>query len=107
MTPTEPNKPELKLAIMPLTKNIFQRKDGTFCWTDRKDPTTGLCCDVLESEWLYVMHLVEQTMDGAEYDEYEELLRDFNLRGDGDGWTVCSTFNQRATAMCKVKNIEV
>jgi len=71
---------------------------------------------VINTEWLYVMHLVEQTLDmTGDLDEPPELRQSefsmyINYLSSGavtEGEVVCATFNQRATAMCKVKGIEL
>jgi len=103
--------------------NDTEEKVDVFKWKDSR-------IEVLETEWLYVVHLVEQTLKKAPYNinkptwqqylnqlSYEttgnyclfdmvslwipnELLLGPALSGCAD-----ATFNQRATAMCKVKGI--
>lgn len=111
MTPTEPNNPALKLVMAKLLPNVLTISDSnTIYWT----PNIIL----RESEWLYVIHLVEQTLSVEDKYEYGKQLAMITLDGEYDedvfapnglGYfdVATLTFNQRATAMCKVKNIEV
>ncbi len=50
---------------------------------------------ILETEWLYVMYLIEQTLSLQEHGEYVAMLKQ----------DCSATFNQRATAMCELKGI--
>lgn len=63
-------------------------------------------CSIGETEWLYVMHLVEQTIK-----DDEELVEKYWLAlydaTESTRWPYDADFNQRATAMCKVKGVEV
>lgn len=106
----EPNKPELKLAMAKLLPELVRTNDyggyGTTIWKETNH-------EVLETEWLYIMQLVEQRLDNTEWDKYQatlhtqakpmyKLLNDVVRYGE-----ISATFNQRATAMCKVKGITV
>lgn len=76
----------------------FIGDDLKFHWKTGVFPDRGIEPEVLETEWLYVMQLVEQKLDllNGEMHEYTRLMNG-NFLAD---------FNQRATAMCRVKGIE-
>ncbi len=59
--------------------------------------------EILETEWLYVMHLIEQTLTDTQM--YNYFLALCNVREGGVYQMTAATFNQRATAMCKLKGI--
>jgi hypothetical protein len=107
------NDPKLKLAMARLLpKKIVAYTGGdanTLHWIN----TDKL---ILETEWLYVMHLVEQTLDNigdtSEPPELRETEMSQYIWALGSECQTqeehyCATFNQRATAMCKVKGIEL
>lgn len=110
---TEPNNPKLKLAMARLLPEKMTTEHGIPGWKG----TGNIVTDVLETEWLYVMHLVEQTLTIEEkqhyYDELCLVVNDADSTWIESGCvdmarnTALTTFNQRATAMCKVKGIEV
>jgi len=90
-------------ALFPLSKftDSELKKDGfPLRWLDTGNP-------ILETEWLYVMQLVEMEQEGHVALSYLwELAQSLNTNV-GSFRHVCSTFNQRATAMCKVKGIKL
>lgn len=95
------NDPKLKLNMASLLPEQLFIIEGRHCWVETRD------C-LRETEWLYVMHLVEQTcLDREEFEHgryYMILSQVCSSEGtDPNG----AAFNQRATAMCKVKGIEV
>lgn len=109
------NDPKLKLAIaelLPEKIHISPLHPPTFEWKNKVWTT------ILESEWLYVIHLVEQTLNGQQWNYYLSELennRDWIppvWRGLNPSMIVSfalahAGFNQRATAMLKVKGITV
>lgn len=108
------NDPKLKLAMAKLLPERITA-DGNY-WKGECPEGRGFEPCILETEWLYVMHLVEQTLSLAEHTTYcNELYKNsletrpflFTALSDlGDiYYLITSTFNQRATAMCKVKGI--
>ena len=119
---TAMNNPALKLAMARLLSEkikIVVDDDSTlFFWTEGKIRSdhyigkTGTITPILETEWLYVMHLVEQTLNPTDqyginptWDAYIENLQAICEPTKTHGFI--ATFNQRATAMCKVKGIEI
>lgn len=112
------NDPKLKLAMARLCDKIIHTANapnevGNFHWL-------GTPKEVLDPEWLYVMHLVEQTLSEDDQESYshhlsqtvpqnynagpaDEFGDDIMIHRDFD--VLSATFNQRATAMCKVKGI--
>lgn len=121
------NDPKLKLVMVRLLPEklwIFQRPgyrpilDYEEAWWLEGDNTEEELehvrgRPVLETEWLYVMHLVEQTLESEEHMNFErELERIVTPAIKTNCWSirgtqVSATFNQRATAMCKVKGTEI
>lgn len=115
------NDPKLKLAMAKLLPEKIKHedvyysptfddhlKDGFF-WIETKK-------EILETEWLYVMQLVEEKLLPAETSRYENYLALEVYEDDKDEYWIggvkhikayCfhATFNQRATAMLKVKQI--
>jgi len=108
------NNPALKLAMAKLLPNVVgyhTRVEGmtepmNIYWMNNSR-------ELLETEWLYVMHLVEHQLESDEHMEFErELERIVTPEIRTNCWSirgtqVSATFNQRATAMAKVKGIEV
>jgi len=111
--------------LLPEKVKIFHNENTTapaysFYWQG-EDEERGFEPCVLETEWLYVMHLVEQTLTAAQEADYVEELAGTIMEGVYDATDkhyfhskLCAkeliyraTFNQRATAMCKVKGITV
>jgi hypothetical protein len=111
------NNPKLKLAmarLLPEKIGYHTRVEGmtepmNIYWMDNSR-------ELLETEWLYVMHLIEEVV--ATYNEQVQYAKELALicYGGVDPmpsslhgvWLLQhATFNQRATAMCKVKGIEV
>jgi len=110
---TEPNKPELKLAMAKLLPEMITTMpldaygNQLFKWSDTNNseyPEDWF--DVTEREWLYVMHLIEQTLTLEQRDAYAmsfySIIRPLIFHCD-----CYATFNQRATAMCRVKGINL
>lgn len=115
----EPNKPELKLAMAKLLPELIEVKyeygssnSPTISWLNRPQKLV-----VLETEWLYVMQLVWESLDSRdERIKYVQALHETVIAGGGhetsspyDIQACCenATFNQRATAMCRVKGIKL
>lgn len=77
------------------------------------DEFDNLCVPILETEWLYVMQLVEQTLTEEEREQYlDNLCNQLDITNLLCDWSqMCNyrilhaTFNQRARAMCEVKGI--
>jgi len=93
-------------------ENPNSNRTWYFYWTD--GPAER---QILETEWLYVMSLVEETLTN-EYaiDQYHILLQLITSPEKGTKFytrttrvknLICATFNQRAEAMCRVKNIKL
>lgn len=113
------NNPKLELAMAKLLpeKLKLSRVHAArelFIWTDFSHDRAGH--EVLETEWLYVMHLVWLTLDRKQRVAFSVHLREEVIKSGGhassfneDIIACCenATFNQRATAMCKVKGIEL
>lgn len=121
------NDPKLKLAVarmLPDLLVITPHKEGYEPWIDwKKTAHHGHFDDVLETEWLYIVAMALKTLVDLERRKYAMHLA-ILLHTDGEftpspiftrndfGWISCfdfinATFNQRATALCKVKGIEV
>ncbi len=114
------NKPELKLAMAKLLPKhivISSIKPDVYIWSDHVQYSDA---KIRETEWLYVMHLIEQGLTPDEQVHYFEQLAGsiMNDAYDGVGYwkqsRLCSEqltwlcdFNQRAEAMCKLKGIEI
>ena len=104
------NDPKLQLAMAKLLPErikligvldepyLITSDNGNGCITTRK---------ILETEWLYVMHLVEQTLTRLECANYSDaLLRSsVEVPSKADEFFWHFNFNQRATSMCKVKEL--
>lgn len=106
------NDPKLKLAMAKLLpKKIGILNNGMFVWCEVSNNGVRRWLDlILETEWLYVIHLAEQTLDKkmslhqpCERNRYVYELQ----RYCGDYGAVIADFNTRATAMCKVKGIAI
>jgi hypothetical protein len=113
------NNPKLQLAIAKLLpekiKIVPTIGDSplryNFYWVDETNKGNR----ILETEWLYVMHLVEQELSVVDLDwrNYVTMLNEsvgntqFNTTWSDWFPVVSATFNQRAEAMCKVKGITV
>lgn len=108
---SEANDPKLKLAMAKLLpekirieSKHFGGWDNVFIWIE-----TGK--EILETEWLYVMHLVEKTLTYQQMQEYvarlHSKLRTTNMVLTNENQFNCinADFNSKATAMCKVKGI--
>jgi len=116
------NNPALKLAMAKLLpEKIDLEYDDVqwfFFWKSEPEVTDNTT-QILETEWLYVMHLVEQSLNDVEIVQYHsEIMCEIIGRFSPDQkWlksqlpssklAVFATFNQRATAMAKVKGIEI
>lgn len=96
------NNPKLKLQMAKLLPEKIGLNSYCHYW---KDITGGFNNEVLETEWLYVMHLVEQAFLSTA--DPEERSRWFIQMQNSEWCGVTATFNQRAEAMCKVKGIEI
>ena len=118
----EQNDSKLKLAMARLLPEkihclpVVGSQSGGFhyYWKDKVNET------VLETEWLYVMHLVEQKLTADQeavyvdelagqimsgvYEDSDERYKNSHLASDDSCYR--ATFNQRAAAMCKVKGID-
>lgn len=115
----------LKLAmarLLPERIKIYNNPSTrvtTFFWIEPGSPRS-----VIETEWLYIVNLVEQglhTNDQVDYiRELEQSFRreeniyfgekpekKFPLNEFGRFAVVSAIFNQRALAICKVKGIEL
>lgn len=104
----EPNEPELMLAMAKLAEKLaaipIQVRGESVYWTDCGRPIRV----VQDTEWLYVMHLVEQTLSMGELVEYEKQLNHMELKNNNYGYVervINATFNQRARAMLAVKGV--
>lgn len=107
----EPNDPKLCLVMARLLpEQVFTKfwnstkEEVAFLWLDEKKIPTR---NVLDTEWLYVMQLVEDALKdgpdaGAEKYQYAHALYRVVPKGRQP---CCATFNQRARAMCTVKGI--
>jgi hypothetical protein len=110
------NEPKLKLAMARLLPekiriNTTPTEDTWYQWIELP-PQDYHERTVWETEWLYVMQLVEQSLDESDKDWYCEQLRQVITHTKMFIHEECkamlfATFNQRATAMCKVKGIEI
>ena len=107
------NDPKLKLAIARMLPELIwlnttrDSRGPVHCWKGEKDSLTGQDREILETEWLYVMQWVEQQMAKEEVVSFSMALR--SVTGEGcvtDYKMISATFNQRATAMCRVKGID-
>ena len=107
------NDPKLKFAVARLLPEqlYVSRETNTICWGK---PIAGTMRtfdgEARETEWLYVMQLVEQTLTKEQFTDYTDKLCDDVACGYPDPEIeelISLTFNQRATAMCKVKGIEI
>jgi len=110
------NNPKLKLAMARLLPAHVSIRDNEvlgehFAW--KGAPPNDA---IRETEWLYVMHLVWLTLDRKQRVAFSVHLREEVIKSGGhassfneDIIACCenATFNQRATAMCKVKGIEL
>lgn len=123
------NDPKLKLAVarmLPERLEITQIHRPGFGDTPESIIDIvwwkGCAAAVLETEWLYIVALASKTLVDLERRKYAMQLA-ILLHTDGEftpspiftrndfGWISCfdfinATFNQRATALCKVKGIE-
>lgn len=111
------NDPVLKLKMAKLLPEKIQIDNDWFYWKEGvRDRSATL--SILETEWLYVMQLVEQTLSDNEHGLYvgflidetccKEASNEWNrnrIRCDNRRAFCSATFNQRATAMLKVKEI--
>jgi hypothetical protein len=100
---SEANDPKLKLAMARLLPDHVSIRDNEvlgehFAWKGAP-PNDAIG----ETEWLYVMHLVEQTFLSTA--DPEERSRWFIEMQNLEWCGVTATFNQRAEAMCRVKGI--
>src|SRR6478736_4444219 len=114
------NDPKLKLAIARLLETHISIRDNEvlgqhFAW--KGAPPNHA---ILETEWLYVMHLVEQKLTADQeavyvdelagqimsgvYEDSDERYKNSHLASDDSCYR--ATFNQRAAAMCRVKGID-
>jgi hypothetical protein len=108
------NNPKLKLAMARLLPEMihitpsaeFGIVSHKFQWLASISGGRYLGREIYETEWLYVIHLVEQTLTWKQQVNYrKELQRQVTSKTLSD--CVSATFNQRAEAMCKVKGIEI
>lgn len=112
----EPNDPKLKLAIARLLPDKLFVDGNQVTWLNVEDDS------VSETEWPYLLQLVEQALSNAQRIQYTDILMhdlvgNLISRGyypgdetiDLDELTklVFLNFNQRATAMRKVLEIEI
>lgn len=108
------NDHKLKLAVARMLQELLEIKqeDGVY-WKSR-----AIAPAVLETEWLYIVAMVEQGLTAAESYTYYQTVR-ISIAGDlNDNSETChglpcddmtfvkATFNQRAQALCKVKGVE-
>jgi len=118
------NDPKLELAMAKLLPQELIVEQDLILWkptfesTDITDDVSfeEICIPIKETEWLYVMHLVWLTLDRKQRVAFSVHLREEVIKSGGhassfneDIIACCenATFNQRATAMCKVKGIEL
>lgn len=116
------NDTKLKLAMAKLLPEKIQAthfeedSEPTFIWLDKvgnyANDGNGNSATVRETEWLYVMHLVRKDLTQEQKVKYLNFLRDFFSKATGvkvvsDYDLLDAEFNFQATAMCKVKGIEV
>lgn len=79
---------------------------GKFWWNgNQRQRIVG--CEIINTEWLHVCWLVEQTLSDEQRDVYI-----ISLMTDVDGTRymnrgVSATWQQRALALCKVKGVEI
>lgn len=104
------NDPVLKLAmakLLPEKIYIFTEFAVKFYWQDNND-------GIREGEWLYVMQLVEEMLSVEQQKRYIEYIwqqvahyavEEEMYSADACFLLAHATFNQRATAMIKVKQI--
>jgi len=92
---------ELQLALVKMLPEKIGITDGSPYWIFKGD-TCG--CKVIETEWLHVCWLVEQTLTENEQPEYQEML------GVQDSHSIYKTrsasWQHRAEALCRVKGIQ-
>ena len=102
------NDPKLKLTMARLLPEKVvirweEKPDYSFMWKDNLQT-------ILETEWLYVMYLIEEQLtQGQLCAMSNELDIMHELDGkpyDASQWKHHKSFNQRAAAMCRVKGID-
>ena len=103
---------ELKMALakmlpekLVVEKGIDQATGEVWlCWRNPEKYNP----EVLDTELLHVCWLVEETLEGSQCGDYWHALGgDWNDSGWLGDWSIVhATWQQRATALCKVKGIE-
>lgn len=117
------NDPKLKLAMAKLLPDLLEIRTVSPCAIGANQKDTyqvvwwrGKATALLETEWLYVMHLVEQKLS-EQKGELKKYLYQLEMTIPVSGSEVrtsreqfkyvTATFNQRATAMCHVEGIDI
>lgn len=84
-------------------EEVQKANEVSWCWNEPRRR-------VLETEWLYIVSLVEQTLSrkmhiqtNSERNLYVQEL----IKLNGEYGACMSDFNQRATALCRVKGITI
>lgn len=110
------NDPSLKLAMARLLPELIEcelenmiegnpnsNRSWYYYWKN-----TPAKIQINDTEFLYVVHLVEQSLTDTDYGEYMDALADDLITPEVQfPRMVAATFNQRALAICKVKGIEL
>lgn len=109
--PEEINKPELKLAMAKLLPKDIQIIPSPTVWDTQmlvRNKFFWIHLDhreILETEWLLVMQIALEAMNEEQRMQYCDELRTV-MQTCFTHELIMATFNQRATAMCKVKGIK-
>lgn len=110
--------------MLPEKIEVFDHERGQFRWINKTDTCF---CLVVETEWLHIMHLAEEKLEKENgFKSVKNLWRDYICQlmqelnpgvklWDNEKWVgswshavnpAFATFNQRATAMRKVKETQ-
>lgn len=100
---------ELKLKMAGLLPDRIVEDEGHFYWLNGKEND---CRPIKESEWLYILHLIEEELHSHKesQDLYLIYLAEVCYRTKHSGQSIefamaNATVEQRATAMCEAKGI--
>jgi hypothetical protein len=111
------NNPKLQLAMAKLLPDDLEIKPTIgsnqityhFYWIDSE---SGARRRILETEWLYVMHLCRKDLTLSQKVNYMNFLRDIIRKANGnkvvsDFDLLDAPFDFQSEAMCKVKGITI
>jgi len=109
---TQPTDQQLQLALAKMLPDKI-KIGGSFRTTingTQELHTWKSGSPIFEAEWLHVCWLMEQTLDSPQSIHYSKVLQQDTMTNESNYWPFyfCNaSWQQRATALCKVKGISI